>query len=66
MWIRGVEVRSELYNQYMFKYFDKTFFKFVLGFAGMLSLGFIVLMAIGYYEVEMQGVNASMQAGAGQ
>ena len=50
----------------MFKYFDKTFFKFVLGFAGMLSLGFIVLMAIGYYEVEMQGVNASMQAGAGQ
>jgi len=43
----------------MFKYFDRTFFKFLFGFVGMLSLGFIVLMGIGYYEVEVQGVDAS-------
>lgn len=45
----------------MFKYFDKTFFRFLFGFLGMLILGFGVLMAIGYYEVEIQGVNASAQ-----
>ncbi len=46
----------------MLRYFDKTFFKFLFGFAGMLSVGFFILMAIGYYEVEIQGVDASTQS----
>ena len=31
------------------------FFKFFLGFVGMISLGFFALVAIGAYQVEIAG-----------
>jgi hypothetical protein len=38
----------------MFKYFDRAFFHFFFGFVGMITVGFIILMAVGYYEVQGQ------------
>jgi hypothetical protein len=33
----------------MLKLFDKTFFKFVLGFFSIISLSFVFLYGVGYY-----------------
>jgi len=42
----------------MLKYFDRAFFKFLIGFVGIITAGFIVLIAVGYYQVETQGSNS--------
>jgi len=38
----------------MFKYFDKTFFKFTLGFLAILCLSFAVFIVTGYYQMKEQ------------
>lgn len=38
----------------MLRYFDRTFFNFVLGFAGILAASFVFLVALGFYEVEVK------------
>lgn len=38
----------------MTKYFDKAFFHFLLGFAGILAASFVLLIAVGYYEMEIK------------
>ena len=49
----------------MQKYFDKTFFKFLGGFFLILLSSFLVLLAVGYYQVEIKGVpsHASVDSG---
>ena len=46
----------------MLRYFDRTFFKFLLGFAGMIALSMLVLVAVGYYEVEVKSRVESQKA----
>ena len=36
----------------------KDFFKFAFGFMGMISLGFAVLVGVGFYEMEISGTGA--------
>jgi hypothetical protein len=44
----------------MLRYFDKTFFRFLFGFAGILAVSFAILLIVGYYEVELKAeVDAS-------
>ena len=33
----------------------KDFFRFAAGFIGMLSLGFVLLLGIGFYQIEIAG-----------
>lgn len=33
----------------------KDFFRFLLGFVGMISLGFVLLIGVGFYQVEIAG-----------
>jgi len=35
----------------------KDFFRFFLGFVGMVSLGFVALVVIGIYQIEIVGTN---------
>lgn len=37
------------------KLFDSTFFKMALQFIVIICIGFVVLLAVGFYEVEKQG-----------
>ena|GEM_PF-5825329 len=39
-------------------YSGKDFFRFSLGFVGMLSLGFVLLLGIGFYQVEIAGTKS--------
>lgn len=49
----------------MLRYFDKTFFRFLIAFAGILAVSFAVLLIVGYYEVEMKAGGAAVgRAGA--
>ncbi|TSC84569.1 MAG: hypothetical protein G01um101417_100 [Parcubacteria group bacterium Gr01-1014_17] len=36
---------------------DASFWKFLAGFAAMLAISFSVIVAVGYYEVEVKGKN---------
>lgn len=38
----------------MFKYFDKTFFKFLGGFVAILALSLVVFLVAGYYDTKAQ------------
>ncbi len=44
----------------MRKYFDHTFFRFLLGFLAILGTSFVLLIAIGYYQSEIN--NQSVKA----
>ncbi len=39
----------------MYDSFGTGFFRFACGFVGMLSLGFVVLIVVGVYQVEFLG-----------
>ncbi len=49
----------------MRKYFDHTFFKFLFGFLAILGISFVILIAIGYYQTEInnQSVKATVDLG---
>lgn len=40
--------------------FNKTFLKFLLGFAGIIAGSFLVLAFVGYYEEEIEGTPATL------
>ncbi len=42
----------------MSKYFDHTFFKFLFGFLIILASSFALLIAVGYYQVEIRASQA--------
>lgn len=44
--------------------FNKDFFKFLAGFAGILTVAIVGLLAVGYYEMESMGGDSSIQPGA--
>ncbi len=54
-----------LLNQ-MLKLFDKTFFKFLLGFTAILALSFAVLMVTGYYDMHRADTTASTSVSPGK
>jgi preprotein translocase subunit SecG len=37
----------------MLKYFDKTFFKFLVGFVAILAVSFIIIIITGYYKSDL-------------
>lgn len=39
----------------MYKFSIKDCFKFIVGFVGMISLGFLFLIGVGFYESEISG-----------
>ena len=44
----------------MLRYFDRAFFHFLFGFMGIIAVSFLVLLAVGFYEVEVKpGVEAA-------
>lgn len=43
--------------------FDKTFFKFVAGFAGILAIAIIGILAAGYYEMKNDPSVSSVEQG---
>ncbi len=38
----------------MFKYFDKTFFKFLFGFVAIISASLAIVLATAYYEQSVE------------
>lgn len=45
--------------------FNKTFFKFVAGFAGIIAMAIIGILAAGYYEMETgSGAPSAQQSNA--
>ena len=46
--------------------FDKDFFKFLAGFAGILTIAIVGILAVGYYEMQNQNVPSSAQPGTTQ
>jgi hypothetical protein len=36
----------------MFRYFDKTFFKFAAGFVAIVCISLVVFALTGYYEIQ--------------
>ncbi|GEM_PF-5161669 len=48
----------------MKKYLDHTFFKFLFGFVTILVVSFVLLAAVGYYQVEIKpDTHASVDLG---
>ena len=45
---------------------DKDFFKFLAGFAGILTIAIVGILAVGYYEMQNQNVPSSAQPGTTQ
>ncbi len=38
----------------MSEIFNKSFFKFLIGFLGMITLSFLVIFSVGYYASELR------------
>ncbi len=45
---------------------DKDFFKFLAGFAGILTIAIVGILAVGYYEMQDGGNTSSPQSGTTQ
>ncbi len=46
--------------------FDKTFFKFVAGFAGILTIAIVSILAVGYYEMQDQNTASTAELRTGE
>lgn len=45
---------------------DKDFFKFLAGFAGILTIAIVGILAVGYYEMQNGNNSAPTQSGTTQ
>ena len=46
--------------------FDKDFFKFLAGFAGILTVAIVGILAVGYYEMQNGSNPSSVQSNTTQ